>query len=310
MGEGRSALVLGATGQQGGAVARALDARGWVVRALVRDPQGRKAEALAAEGIELRHGDLADPNSIRAAMSGVEAVFSVQPSSGQGAAHGVSDEQEVVWGKTVADLAKASGVGHLVYSSVGAAGKGVTGMGHFDSKTEIEDHIRRLDLQYTIVRPSSFMEMLMLPGMGLDQGEFNFLMRPDQAMQVIAVDDIGKIVAAILNIPELYAGRTLEIAGDEVTGLDLQDALSRAARQPITYKRFPDSLLAENRFLGRLAELVDDGRCAGSADINALRQEFGDLMTLEAWLAGPGKPLLQNALLAPWRLWRFADLRR
>jgi uncharacterized protein YbjT (DUF2867 family) len=298
MSEARSALVLGATGQQGGAVARALNTKGWVVKALVRDPQGGKAKALAAKGIELRHGDLVDRRSLQAAMADVDAVFSVQPSSGQGSAYGVSDEQEVLWGKTVADLAKASGVGHLVYSSVGAAGKGVTGMGHFDSKTEIEEYIRSLDIGYTIVRPSSFMEMLMLPGMGLDQGEFNFLMRPDQAMQVIAVDDIGKIVAAILDAPAAYAGRTLEIAGDEVTGLDLQDVLSRAAERPIIYHRFPDRLLAENRFLGRLAELVDDGRCAGSADIKALRQEFGDLMTLDAWLEGPGAPLLQNALQA------------
>lgn len=299
MSEARSALVLGATGQQGGAVARALNTKGWVVRALVRDPQGGKAKALAAQGIELRHGDLADSDTVRAAMSGVDAVFSVQPSSGQGSAYGVSDEQEALWGRTVADLAKASGVGHLVYSSVGAAGKGVTGMGHFDSKTEIEEYIRSLDIRYTIVRPSSFMEMLMLPGMGLDQREFNFLMRPDQAMQVIAVDDIGKIVAAILDAPAAHVGRTLEIAGDEVTGLDLQDVLSGAAQQPITYRRFPDRLLAENRFLGRLAELVDDGRCAGSADIKALRQEFGDLMTLDTWLEGPGRPLLQHALQAP-----------
>ena len=298
MSHARSALVLGATGQQGGAVARALNTKGWAVRALVRDPQGDKAKALAAQGIELRHGDLADSRSIQAAMSDVDAVFSVQPSSGQGSAYGISDEQEVLWGKTVADLAIASGVGHLVYSSVGAAGKGVTGMGHFDSKTEIEEYIRSLDIGYTIVRPSSFMEMLMLPGMGLDQGEFNFLMRPDQAMQVIAVDDIGKIVAAVLDVPAAHAGRTLEIAGDEVTGLDLQDVLSRAAERPITYHRFSDHLLAENRFLGRLAELVDDGRCAGSADIKALRREFGDLMTLDAWLAGPGKPLLQHAIHA------------
>ncbi len=298
MSEARSALVLGATGQQGGAVARALNTKGWVVKALVRDPQGGKAKALAAQGIELRHGDLVDRRSLQAAMADVDAVFSVQPSSGQGSAYGVSDEQEVLWGKTVADLAKASGVGHLVYSSVGAAGKGVTGMGHFDSKTEIEEYIRSLDIGYTIVRPSSFMEMLMLPGMGLDQGEFNFLMRPDQAMQVIAVDDIGTIVAVILDAPAAYAGRTLEIAGDEVTGLDLQDVLSRAAERPITYHRFPGRLLAENRFLGRLAELVDDGRCAGSADIKALRQEFGDLMTLDAWLEGPGRPLLQHALQA------------
>lgn len=82
MSEARSALVLGATGQQGGAVARALNTKGWVVKALVRDPQGGKAKALAAQGIELRHGDLVDRRSLQAAMADVDAVFSVQPSSG------------------------------------------------------------------------------------------------------------------------------------------------------------------------------------------------------------------------------------
>ena len=299
MGDVRSALVLGATGQQGGTVARALKTRGWAVRAFVRDPHGPKARELADEGIELRQGDLADADSIRAAMTGVDGVFSVQPSSGQGAVYGVSDEQEVLYGTTVADIAVSLNVGHLVYSSVGAAGKGVTGMGHFESKTAIEDHIRGLDIRHTIVRPSTFMEMLMLPGMGLDRGEFTFFMRPNQSMQMIAVDDIGKIVAAIFDDPASYAGKTLEIAGDEVTGLALQEALSQAAEGRIAYSRFPDSLLAQNRFLGRLAELVDDGRCAGSADIAALRGAFGSLLTLDAWLAGPGKPRLRHALQAP-----------
>jgi len=294
----KTVLVFGATGQQGGAVARALLAEGWLVRALVRDPAGVKAKALEAAGIDLYPGDFSDHASIAAAMSGVHGVFSVQPSSGQGPVHGISDEQERRYGKAIADLSAAHGVRHLVYTSVAAAGKGITGLGHFDMKTEIEEHVRSLGIRSTIVRPVTFMEILMLPGMGLDHGTYSFLMRPDQAMQFIAVDDIGKIVATIFSEPDRFAGRTIEIAGDAVTGRGLQDAFSRAAGRTITYNRFPDSLLAQNPLLGRLAELVDDGRCAGAVDIPALREEFGKLLSLEQWLSGAGRALFKSALEA------------
>ncbi len=298
MSSDKTILVFGATGQQGGAVARALRGKGWAVRALVRDPEAEKARQLAAIGIDLRKGDFSDLRSIENAMSGAYGVFSIQPSSGQGAAYGMTDEQEVRYGKAVADIAAASGVGHLVYTSVGAAGKGETGMGHFDSKTAIEEHIRRLDLPSTIVRPSTFMEMLMLPGMGLEKRTFTFLMREDQPLQMIAASDIGRIVASIFGDPERFVGRTLDISGDELTGRQLQEVFSKAAGNPITYNRFSDSFLDENPFLGRLAALVDDGRCAGSADIPALRSEFGELLTLAQWLSGEGRLLFARALQA------------
>ena len=280
-GAGRTVLVFGATGQQGGAAAAALKAKGWLVRALVRDPRSTRAQRLASRSMDVVHGDLDDPASIRAAMAGVHGVFSVQPSSGQGAAYGVTDEQEIRWGKEVADMALAQGVRHLVYTSVNAVGEGPTGMGHFDSKFEVEEHIRSLGLPSTIVRPAPFMELLMLPGMGLDQGSFSFFLRPDQTGQVIAVRDIGMIVASIFAAPGQFVGRTIEIAGDEMTGAQLGEKLSRAAARPITYLRFPDSILAQNPFLGRLASLIDDGRLAGHADIGALRQEFGSLTSFD-----------------------------
>ena len=292
-------LVFGATGQQGGAVARALAAAGRSVRAFARNPGSERGKALSAEGMEVVAGDLADRHSIDRAMAGVYGVFSVQPSLGQGTAYDVTDADEVRFGTGIADAAANAGVRHLVYSSMAAAGKGRTGMGHFDSKTEIENHIRSLDLPFTIVRPSTFMEILMLPGMGLDRGVFTFLMKPETPLQIIAVDDIGRIVAGIYADPGRHRGMTLEISGDELTGPEFAAALSRASRRTITYARFPETLLGENAFLGRLAALVEDGRCAGQADIAALRKAFDSLQTFEEWLAGPGKPLLTAALDAP-----------
>ena len=288
-------LVFGATGQQGGAVARALRARGREVRAFVRDPKSGKARALEAEGMTLAVGDLYDHASLDRAMEGIRGVFSVQASSPSGI---LTDEQEVIQGKAVADRAVAAGVGHLVYSSVGAAGKGPTGMGHFDSKSQIEDHIRNLPIAATITRPASFMEMMMLPGMGLNTGEFTFFMRPEQSMQMIALQDLGRINAEILCNPERFAGQSLELVSQDVTGNDLRFAFTRAAGRSIGYRRFSDELLSSNAFLGKLAELLDDGTVAGCADIHALEREFGAMMTLDQWLAGPGKCLFEAALSA------------
>lgn len=286
-------LVFGATGQQGGAVARALNAKGRKVRAFVRSPESIKSKALVAEGISLVIGDLFDRDSIDRAMIGIAGVFSVQTSSPAGE---VTDAQEVWQGKAIADSALRQGVRHLIYSSGGGAGKGLTGMGHFDSKSEIEAYVRSLPMMSTITRPASFMEMMLLPGMGLPRGEFTFFMRPEQSMQMIAVDDLGRINAEMLLAPDRFAGKTVELASASVTGRDLERGFTKAAGRVITYRRFPDELLAANPFLNRLGELLDSGLLAGAADIPALEWEFGHLTSLVEWLEGPGKRQFETAL--------------
>lgn len=289
-------LVFGATGQQGGAVARALRAQGQAVRGFVRNPDSEKAKALVADGINLAVGDLYDRASIDHAMAGIRSVFSVQTSSPSGT---LSDEDEVTQGKNVVDSAVAVGVSHFVYSSGGAAGKGLTGMGHFDSKSRIEDYVRAQSFAWTITRPASFVEMMMLPGMGLNTGTFSYFMRPEQSMQMITLRDLGRINAHILLHPELYTGKALELSGQSITGNDLERAFTQAAGRPIRYQRFSDDLLAQNTFLRDLTALVDNGVVAGVADIPALVAEFGPMLSLEDWLVGPGKPLFNTALNAP-----------
>lgn len=291
-------VVFGATGQQGGSVAAALLSQGWHVRAVVRDPASTPARALAASGIETVRGDFADAASLEAAMAGAYGVFSVQPSSGQGAAYGVTDEDEVRYGQSVVDIAVASGVQHLVYSSANAVGKQPSGVGHFDSKARVETHLHQHAVRHTVVRPSAFMEILLTPGLGLSEGRMNFFMRPDQAMQFIAVRDIGRIVARIFGDAARFSGRTIELAGDAVTGNDLSEKFSRAAGRDIAYQRFPDEVLSATPLLANLARLVDEGRLAGRADIAGLVPEFQGLLTLDAWLQGYGRAAFDNALQA------------
>ncbi|MFJ4963602.1 NmrA/HSCARG family protein [Streptomyces sp. NPDC088729] len=297
MSDVRTVVVLGATGQQGGSVAAALRADGWAVRAVVRDPSGHRARSLSAAGVETVRGDLGDPRSLRTAFSGAHGVFSVQPNSGQ-AGSGVTDEDEVRFGTAVADIAERCGVAHLVYSSAVTAGS-TTGVDHLDTKNRVEAHVRSLDVVGTIIRPATFMELLLTPGTGLDRGHLSFLMRPDQTMRFIAVRDIGRIVAAVFGSPGRYAGRTMEIAGDALTGRALAEHLTRAAGRPISYSRLPTALLSQDEVLGKVAALVDDGRLAGSANLDALRAAFPFLLRFDRWLAGPGAGLLDEALRSP-----------
>jgi uncharacterized protein YbjT (DUF2867 family) len=295
-GIGKTVVVLGATGQQGGSVAAALRADGWQVRAVVRDPFSERARSLSATGVETVRGDLGDAASLRAAFCGAHGVFSVQPNSGQTGAN-VTNEDEVRFGAAVAGIAEHCGIAHLVHTSAVTAGS-TTGVAHLDTKSRIEGHVRNLDIAATIIRPATFMELLVTPGMGLDRGQLSFLMRPDQAMQFIAVRDIGRIVAAVFGAPDRYAGRTMEIAGDALTGHALTEHLTRAAGRTIRYSRLPTTLSAQDEVLRALKALVDDGRLAGNANLDALRTEFPFLLRFDRWLAGPGAGLLAQALRA------------
>lgn len=286
-------LVFGATGQQGGSVARALINKGWPVRVMVRNPSSPESLALRDAGAELVAGNFDDIEVMRGAMTGAYGVFSVQPSSPGGT---VTDDDEVRYGKTIASLASECGVQHLVYSSGGAVSDRPTGVAHFDTKAEIERHIHTLPIVSTIVRPATFMELLVMPGFGLDEGQFHFFMQPDGVMQVLAVEDIGKIVAAIYAQPERFKGKTFEIASDVVTGLQLQELFSAAAGRLITYSRFSDAVLTANPFLQKLTALSDDGRLVGHASLEEMRQLNPQLQSFESWLAGNGRDAFERAL--------------
>ena len=147
--------VVGATGQQGGAVARALLSAGVTVRALVRDTTKSAAQALAAAGAQLVIADFDDPKTLRAAFDGVSRVFAMTTmDSGRGTSGETAD------GIVIADAAQAASVEHLVYSSVGGAERH-TGIPHFESKRRVEEHIESLGIPATFVRPTFFYKNLL-----------------------------------------------------------------------------------------------------------------------------------------------------
>ena len=152
MADSKVILVTGATGHQGGAVARELLARGHRVRAMTRKPEGDASRELASQGAEVVAGNLDDEASIRKALSSAWGAFAVQN------AWEVGVEGEETQGERFAKAAKEAGVQHFVYTSVASADRG-TGIPHFENKFRIEETVRGLGFpSHVILRPVFFME--------------------------------------------------------------------------------------------------------------------------------------------------------
>ena len=275
-------VVTGATGQQGGAVAKHLLAAGWQVRALTRDVHKPAAQTLAAAGAVVVAADNEDRASLDEAMQGAYGAYSVQnfwlP--------GVGAEGEIRQGKNVADAAKAAGVRHFVYSSVGAAHRGM-GQAHFASKWEIEEYIRSLALPFTILRPVAFMDNLNRQRSEITNGTFMGMgLPPQKTRQMVAVDDIGAFAALVFARPDRYVGQTIELAGDELTEIQTVATLSRVIGRQV--QMVPPSLpggIASPERLAMLRFFTGEGY---SANIAALREIYPGLHTFEQWLRENG----------------------
>src|SRR5437899_2954337 len=131
----RTILITGVTGNQGGAVAQALQGAGFHLRGLTRKPDSERTAALARNGVDIVKGDLDDEATLRRALAAAWGVFGVQNAGEAGV------EREEAQGKRVATLAREAGVEHYVYTSVGSAHKR-TGIPHFDNKWRIEETVR------------------------------------------------------------------------------------------------------------------------------------------------------------------------
>jgi uncharacterized protein YbjT (DUF2867 family) len=267
----RSVLVTGATGQQGGAVARALLSRGHVVKALTRKPDGDAAQRLASIGADVVAGDLGEAASMVRAARDVDTMFLM------GNSYEAGLEAETSQGIIAADAAKAAGVGHLIYSSVADADR-KTGIPHFESKYLVEQHIAGLGTPYTISAPVAFMENIVAPWSigALRQGTYAFALPPRRVLQLIASADIGAFVAALAERREQVFGKRFDIAGDELSGEEQAKILSQAVGRTINYQEIP---IAAARQQSEDAALMFEwfDRVGYDADIAALHREFPEV---------------------------------
>ncbi|MFF0309311.1 NmrA/HSCARG family protein [Streptosporangium sp. NPDC004379] len=285
----KTVVVVGATGLQGRAVTRHLLRDGWRVRALTRDPDGDGARALARAGAQVMRARMEDVASLTAAAEGAWGLFSVQPTVGSpGAAPGFTTEDEVRWGVNVAEAAHAAGVGHLVFTSVAGADRhpGEKVPVNLVSKWRIERRIAELGLPATILRPVSFMENF-TGGYALRNGILSTGIAPDTVQQLIAVDDVGAVTALAFSRPREWIGQAVSLATDELTPVQVAEAVGKALGIPLPYVQIPIEVIRD---------LSEDFAYANEwlnergyrADIPATRRIHPAAMDFSTWLRRTG----------------------
>ena len=249
--------VFGATGQQGGAVARALLRKGdFAVRAVTRNPNSEKALALANAGAEVAKGDLEDRSTIDAVVAGAYGVFLVTDYWGllnQLKNVERTQAEEIAQGKAVADACLRAGVKHVVYSGLQVA-KEIIGhaVPHFDAKGLVERYLDEIKLPNTSVRYAAFYENFtsnMKPQPQAD-GTLAITLPMDGPMDAISVEDAGAVVASVFSNPEEFIGRKFGIAGDRKTLEEYVAVINKVAGKNWKYNQVPVEVFASFPFPG------------------------------------------------------------
>ena len=277
MGQKLAVVVTGATVKQGGAVVKSLLERGHEVRAITRSTDSAKAMELANAGITLVRASLEDTAALTKALEGATSLFAMTtPFEG-------GTQAETRQGISAANAAKAAGV-HLVFTSVGSANR-QTGVPHFDSKYEVEEHIAKIGVRATILAPVYFMENLFFGKEQLAKGIYAAPLPPKRQLAQVAVSDIGAVAVRLLEESSRFAGKRFDLAGDELTGNDVVAILSRVTSRPFTYFQVPLDVVRQR--MGedavKMAEWLD--RVGYTVDRAALRREFSDVTfhDFESW---------------------------
>jgi uncharacterized protein YbjT (DUF2867 family) len=276
----RVVAVTGATGRQGGAVARHLLSAGWRVRAVTRNPDGPAARALAALGAEVVRADMMDNSELVHAFRDAYGVYSVQNFMPGGTA------AEITQGRNVADAAKATKVQHVVY---GSAGPSVTdtGVAAWSSKLTVQAHIRALGLPLTVLRPMAFMELMTDKDFFPPVSTWSLmpkLMGQDRPLGWVCANDLGAIAARAFAEPDRFVGAELALASDVQSIAQCrqiwQDVYGRPPR------RFPMPVWMFRRFVG--SDLITMWRWLGTTKVDfdpaPTRELLPTALTVREWL--------------------------
>jgi uncharacterized protein YbjT (DUF2867 family) len=276
--------VFGATGQQGGAVVDALLEREARVRALVRNPQSGRAQALAARGVELAAVRSGDPASLAAALTAVEAFYFMTPES-----NSLDEvEAEIRIGTALVDAAVTARVPHVVYNSVFGADR-ESGVPHHDSKHWIEEQLRKSGLRAAMVRPTAFMEnfaSVMAPSLERGKIVLRLPLPEDVALKMIAIRDIGRVAAALLLGAAEAPGGAVELVGDELTGPRIAAAFGAHAGLPARYEALPVSVLPSELDRAMFRQFAE--AAAFPSDLAVVRSIEPAALDLPGWIRATG----------------------
>ncbi len=307
MPEKKIIAIAGATGAQGGGLARAIlgDPDGqFSVRALTRDPSSEKAQALAAQGAEVVAADVEDAESLRKALAGAYGAYCVTFYW----AH-MSPEREKVEAANLAQAVKAAGVEHAIWSTLEDTRIWVplsddrmpTLMGkykvpHFDAKGEMDHVFTELGVPTTFLLPSFYWENFIHFGSGPKRGPDGVLALTlpigRARMAGVAADDIGAVAYGILKRGREMVGQRIGAAGEHLTGAEMAAAMSRALGQTVRFTDVPPEVFRGFGFpgaddLGNMFQFYRDFEdvCNEVRDPARCRQLAPALMTFDEWLA-------------------------
>lgn len=279
-------VVTGATGRQGGAVARHLLADGWRVRGVTRSTDSPAAKDLAILGVEVVRADMADPEAMRRACAGGHGVFNVQNPMISGA------EAELTQGRNVVDAAADAGVSHLVYGSAGPGIHG-TGVTAWDNKLEIAEYARSRGVPLTVLRPMAFMELMTDKDLYPPVAAWHLMPRlvgEDRPLPWLSAYDLGAIAAQAFADPESYVAADLALAADVRTLSECRAIWRRVTgRKP---RRFPLPVWLFERFVG--SDLTRMWRWLATHEVDAdptgTRARYPGVTTVEEFIRRRARP--------------------
>ncbi|MCA2223087.1 NmrA/HSCARG family protein [Nonomuraea aurantiaca] len=263
-------IVIGATGNQGGAVADLLLERGHEVVAYVRSVESPAAKALFAQGAQLATGDLADPDGLQKACTGADAVFGFSVPFGEG-----GKDAEVAQGRLLIDTAARLDI-HLVYSSVRGGDRLVaTNIGHADSKQLIEAYLREQPVRATVLGPVYFMENVLNLGFSrLGEGILANPLTPGKPLDQVSVLDIAGMAVHAVENPDEFVGERIDIASDRVTGQEAARMLSEVLGREIPYQQMPLDMVRQWAGEGVAAMFENFENNTDFLDIEALHAKY------------------------------------
>ncbi len=298
--------VVGATGAQGGGLVDAILARpaaGFVARAITRDAHSPAARALAARGAEVVAADVDDPLSIERAFRGAHGAYCVTFYW----AH-FSPQRELDQARAMAQAARTAGVRHAVWSTLEDTRRFVPlgdarmptlmeryKVPHFDAKGEADRFFLDSGVPTTCLLTSFYWDNFIHFGMGPKPG-------PDGTLAItfplgraklpgIAAGDIGRCAFGIFERGGEFAGRTVGIAGEHLSGDEMAARFADALGRPVRYNDVPPAVYRSFGFpgaddLGNMFQFKRDFeeqfRAARSVDgARALNPELQDFAT---WL--------------------------
>lgn len=299
--------VAGATGAQGGGLARAIlddPSGGFSLRAVTRDPSKDAAKALADRGAEVVRADLDDEASLTAAFQGAYGAYCLtnfwEHFSGQ---------KEEAQGENLARAAKAAGIQHAIWSTFEDTRDWIPledhrmptlqdkyKVAHFDAKAAADHWFTDLGVPTTFLYTSFYWENFIFFGNGPARGEDGVLAVTfplgTAKMPSIAVEDIGKFAYALFKDPARFIGKVVGVAGDHLSGQEMADAMAKALGEEVRYNDvdpdvfrgfgFPGADDVGNMFQFK-RDFEDDYR--RNRDLALVRELNPSVQTLDQWLA-------------------------